>query len=61
MTQMDADSFGTKEHKERKKLLPLRLEQGESDATLAHRMGEGLGVRVLGEVLFRAPRSAIRI
>ena len=34
---------------------------GESDATLADRMGEGLGVRVLGEVLFRAPRSAIRI
>jgi hypothetical protein len=29
---------------------PLRLERGESGATLAHRMGEGLGVRVLGEV-----------
>jgi hypothetical protein len=29
---------------------PLRLDRGESDATLAHRMGEGLGVRALGEV-----------
>ena len=25
--------------------LPLRLDRGASDATLAHRMGEGLGVR----------------
>jgi hypothetical protein len=24
---------------------PLRLDRGEPDATLAHRMGEGLGVR----------------
>jgi hypothetical protein len=32
------------------KHLPLRLERGESDATLAHRMGEGLGVREFGEV-----------
>ena len=29
--------------------LPLRLDRGETDATLAHRMGEGLGVRA-GEV-----------
>lgn len=29
---------------------PLRLDRRESDATLAYRMGEGLGVRVLGEV-----------
>jgi hypothetical protein len=40
----------TKDHKGRKGLLPLRLEWGESDATLAHRMGEGLGVRASGEV-----------
>ena len=31
-------------------LLPLRLDRGEADATLAHRMGEGLGVRAKGEV-----------
>lgn len=30
--------------------LPLRLDQGEPDATLAHQMGEGLGVRAGGEV-----------
>ena len=30
--------------------IPLRLDRGETDATLAHRMGEGLGVRVSGEV-----------
>ncbi len=42
--------MAAKEHKARKNLLPLRLERGESDATLAHRMGEGLGVRALGEV-----------
>ena len=29
---------------------PLRLDRGESDATLAHPMGEGLGVRGSGEV-----------
>jgi exosortase/archaeosortase family protein len=29
---------------------PLRLVRGETDATLAHRMGEGLGVRASGEV-----------
>lgn len=29
---------------------PLRLDRGESDATLAHPMGEGLGVRASGEV-----------
>ena len=27
--------------------VPLRLERGETDATLAHRMGEGLGVRAM--------------
>jgi hypothetical protein len=30
-------------------ILPLLLERGESDATLAHRMGEGLGVRASAE------------
>jgi hypothetical protein len=29
---------------------PLHRMGGESDATLAHRMGEGLGVRASGEV-----------
>ena len=37
-SQMDADGRG----------FPLRLERGESDATLAHRMGERLGVRASG-------------
>jgi hypothetical protein len=32
--------------------------RGEPDATLAHRMGEGLGVRVLGEVRVRFMRMA---
>ena len=31
-------------------LHPLRLDRGESDATLAHRMGEGLGVTAPGEL-----------
>ena len=31
-------------------LHPLRRDRGESDATLAHRMGEGPGVRASGEV-----------
>jgi len=30
-------------------ILPLLLERGDSDAALAHRMGEGLGVRASGE------------
>ena len=29
---------------------PFSASTGESDATLAHRMGEGLGVRVMFEV-----------
>ena len=37
---------------------PLRLERGEPNATLAHRMGEGLGVRALGEL---SKCSTIRI
>ena len=36
--------------KNHKIILPLRLDRGEPDATLAHRMGEGPGVRALGEV-----------
>ncbi len=32
---------------------PLRHNRGETDATLAHRMGEGLGVRASGEVSSR--------
>jgi hypothetical protein len=30
--------------------MPLPFDRGGSDATLAHRMGEGLGVRATGEV-----------
>lgn len=37
---------------------PLRLDRGESDATLAHPMGEGLGVRGSGEVS-SLPQSGI--
>ena len=58
---MHTDSIRRKRTQRTQNFLPLLLERGESDATLAHRMGEGLGVRAFGEVLFRAPRSAIRI
>jgi hypothetical protein len=74
---MNPDSIAAKAHKERKGFPPLRLERGESDATLAQRIpfsasdgekvakpdevfpgsGEGLGVRVSGEVSPRSLRS----
>lgn len=44
---MDTDEIAAKEHKEHKSHLPLRLDRADSDATLAHRMGGGLGVRAL--------------
>ena len=40
---------------------PLRLERGETDATLAHRMGEGLGVRALVSNPIHRPATARRI
>ena len=49
---MDTDKHGfnlPQENTENAQLLhPLGLDRGESDATLAHRMGEGLGGEGIG-------------
>jgi hypothetical protein len=42
---MNSDSF-----QPRRNSSLLRLDRGEPDATLAHRMGEGLGVKAMLEV-----------
>ena len=39
---------GDEQRAEPKQRLPLRLDRGETDATLAHRLGEGLGAGVEG-------------
>ena len=53
---MGADGIAAKEHKGTQRFLPLHLDRGESDATLAHRMGEGLGVN-WGEIYYNTMRE----
>ena len=44
------EDSAARERGDRKVFFPLRIRWGESDATLTHRVGEGLGARVSSEV-----------